>query len=173
VKLVKRNDPLFPIVFAPAEPVTDYITQARPYLLGMYALLERLGGISLAAQQVGIARRFFIWRDHQHGTKFFSVVVNPVVRFRTSTEGPVREADLCDPGRIVTVDRPFGIKVDYTDGAGNFHAQKFYTGLHAQVFLHEIERQGGISPFRDVVAAEKLPDPLPAAEIVTPKSKSL
>lgn len=158
MRLIKRGDPLFPVVFDEAEPVDDYKTQVRPHILGMYAILERLGGISLGAQQVGIARRFFIWRDHQNGTKFFSIVVNPRIVFRTSASGPVKEADLCDPGRVCVVERAFGIKVDYTDGAGNEIEQRFFTGLHAQVFIHEIERQNGVSIFRAVLESDKPPE---------------
>ncbi len=170
MKLVKRGDWNFPIVFARANVVDDIAKQVRPYLVAMYRRLEQLGGISLAAQQVGILYSFFIWHDYQHGTKFFSVVVNPRIDFSTTARADVREADLCDPGRVVTISRPLGIKVTYQNAVGDETKERFFTDLHAQVFLHEVERQNGVSPFAKVVR-EDPPCTTPVKESIS-KSRS-
>jgi len=149
MKLVKRGDWNFPVVFGRAKDVVDIRLEVRPHLLAMYRRLEQLGGISLAAQQVGIPLRFFVWRDYQNGTKFFSVVINPRVDYSTSERIKVREADLCDPSRVLEVSRPIAIKVTYLNAAGDETRELPLSGLHAQVFLHEVERQYGLSRFAD------------------------
>lgn len=135
--------------WAPAEPVTDIRTQVRPHLLPMYRLLDKLGGISLAAQQVGLQLCFFIWNDHRGGMRFTQTIINPRVVYSTPDVIQENESDMSAPGVTLSLARPMGIKASWTDAAGEEISERFLTGMAARVFLHEVERMGGHSVFKN------------------------
>lgn len=132
----------------PAEPVTDIRKQVRPHLLPMYRLLDKLGGISLAAQQVGLQLCFFVWHDHRAGMSFTQTIINPRVIYSTPDVIQENESDMSAPGVTLSIARPMGIKASWTDAAGEEIHERFLTGMAARVFLHEVERMGGRSVFK-------------------------
>ena len=93
----------------------------------MLSLLEEIGGLGLAAPQVGIDARLFVteWRE---------VFINPrVVRIA----GPIRVTEGCLslPGVTATIDR--WAKIRLADG-------RIYEGQQAVVILHEIDHLDGV-----------------------------
>jgi peptide deformylase len=147
VNIILKNHPDFPVVFGKADQVDDIETQVKPYLRRMYEILNRRKGISLGAQQVGINRAFFVYGGRACGMGFFITVINPTVASMSPTKFTVEEADLSDPARKLKLERPNFMTVDYDDIMGQ-HQNAILDGILVQVFLHEIERQSGRSPFR-------------------------
>ncbi len=147
MNIILKNHPDFGVVFGKADPVDDVETQVKPHLRRMYEILNRRKGISLGAQQVGINRAFFVYGGRACGMNFFVTVINPSVYGSSPTNFTVEEADLSDPARKLKLERPHFINVAFDDLLGNRQKQ-LVDGILVQVFLHEIERQSGQSPFR-------------------------
>lgn len=143
-----KND----VLWAPAQEVTDVSTQVVPYFSEMRLLMNRLGGFGLSATQVGIPYRFFIYGGRRsfgfNGVIPFSVVINPVIEWKSAREREKAEGCLSFPGRAAMVSRAEDIEVSAHgfDWVGNTYAwkSKRLGGVLARVFQHEIDHLNGI-----------------------------
>ena len=89
IRLVKPTED---VLWAVAEPVTDLVTEVAPYWRRMGGIVNDKRALGLAAPQVGVSRRFFVWN-----TPFTSVVVNPAILARPGL--PESRARLRHQGR--------------------------------------------------------------------------
>lgn len=131
MNLVKSNSP---ILSQKSEEVNDPIETAKRYYKVASNLMRRRGGIGLAANQVGIAERWFVW---QHG-----MVINPKIVSYSEETVNSREGCLSFPGQVGTVQRSKTIEVKYTDEVGVERIKKL-SALSAIVFQHEYDHLEG------------------------------
>lgn len=121
------------------EPVTEFGEQLHKTLDEMKTIMEANQGMGLAANQVGITKRFFIMKDLKGKVHEF---INPKI---VSSDGiqALEEGCLSLPGQFTTVSRPAQITVEAQDRNG----ETFKIGaiaLEAVCISHEIDHLDGI-----------------------------
>ena len=108
---------------------------------GMTAALHEAGGLAVAAPQVGVLKRLFVYEmpDDDEGPK---VIVNPVIS-ESRGEWVYDEGCLSVPGLSWEITRPKEVHLTGYDLDGNevsFEADE----LQARMFQHELDHLDGI-----------------------------
>ncbi len=133
--ILKMGDPLLRKI---SKPVESFDFKLHQLLDDMEDTLHSVGGLGLAAPQVGILRRVCIV---EYDEKLYELV-NPVL-IKSSGKCVDNEGCLSVPGFRGLVERPESIKVEYFDRNGKKHHQ-CAEGYFARVFLHEMDHLDGI-----------------------------
>ncbi len=69
-----------PVLHRPAEPVTEFDAALRALVDDMYETCEAAPGVGLAAPQVGIGKRLFVWMyEDQDDAPARGVAINPTL----------------------------------------------------------------------------------------------
>jgi peptide deformylase len=127
-----------PVLKRAAEPVTDVDGAFTKLVDAMYDTMYEAPGVGLAAPQVGVQRRFFVYDvgDGPH------VLLNPEIVEATG-EWTYEEGCLSLPGLAFEIVRPRLITVRAEDLDGN---EVVVQGdeLLGRVFLHEIDHLDGV-----------------------------
>lgn len=144
------NDPALREVCEPVKPEElDYIKSLIPE---MTKILDQEDGAALAANQVGIIKRFFLMKDG-------SLIINPEI----VEQGPSQSFDegcLSIPGTYATTQRSLQLKVKYRDSNFN-EVEKEYQGIDAVAIQHEIDHLDGklyidnLPPMRKLLVLNK------------------
>ncbi len=141
-----------PVLRQPAEPIERVDDELRQTLDDMLETMYDAPGVGLAANQIGIARRFVVVdagndRDEAEGESEEAgrnplFLINPeIVSFGDQTR-VYEEGCLSLPDIRVEVERPTEIKVRYIDRDG--HPQELDAGgLLATVIQHEVDHLDG------------------------------
>lgn len=115
---------------------------------GLLAEIDRMGllmddavGVGLAANQVGLLRRFFVYRVDEDGP--VEALVNPVIAWSSEQQETFEEGCLSLPGVVVEVTRPAGIRVTALDRFGK-PVEIEADGLEARVIQHELDHLDGV-----------------------------
>ena len=115
---------------------------------GLRAEIERMGllmddavGVGLAANQVGLLRRFFVYRVSDEGP--LQALVNPVIDWSSDEEETFEEGCLSLPQVVVEVTRPAQIRVSAQDRFGE-PLKLEVDGLEARVIQHELDHLDGV-----------------------------
>jgi peptide deformylase len=95
-------------------------------------------GVGLAANQVGLPYRVLVMGAENVGFACFNPEILSVEREET-----VQESCLSFQGLFLKVKRPYRIEVKYTDMAG-VTQQRFFEGLTARIFQHELDHLNGV-----------------------------
>ncbi len=133
--ILKMGDPLLRKV---CKPVDTFDVKLWRLIDDMTDTLHAVGGLGLAAPQVGMLKRVCIVEyDDQHFE-----LVNPVL-VHSSGKCVDNEGCLSVPGFRGLVERPESIDVEYFDRFGKKHHQHA-EGYFARVFLHEMDHLDGI-----------------------------
>ena len=127
-----------PVLKRPAAEVTDIDGALAKLVDAMYETMYEAPGVGLAAPQVGVQQRFFVY-DVGDGP---AVLFNPEVVGATG-EWVYEEGCLSLPGLSFEIARPKVITVKATDLDGN---EIVIEGdeLLGRVFLHEIDHLDGV-----------------------------
>jgi len=127
-----------PVLKRPAAPVTDVDGDFVRLVESMYETMYDAPGVGLAAPQVGVQRRFFVY-DVGEGP---SVLLNPEV-VATADEWSYEEGCLSLPGLSFEIVRPRLVTVHAVDLDGE---EVVIEGdeLLGRVFLHEIDHLDGV-----------------------------
>lgn len=133
--ILKMGDPLLRKI---SKPVELYDAKLHQLLDDMQETLHAVGGLGLAAPQVGILKRVCIV---EYDGKLYELV-NPVL-VKSSGKCVDNEGCLSVPGFRGLVERPETIDVEYTDRNGKKRKQHA-EGYFARVFLHEMDHLDGI-----------------------------
>lgn len=112
-------------------------------MLDMAFTMYLLGGVGLAANQVGLSMRAFVC-DWSTDRKHPVFVVDPQVSFTSENRTIEREACLSIPGVRVGVERPTQIRANFTDPSGAAVGIDL-AGWAARIFLHELDHLNGVS----------------------------
>lgn len=138
LSLIKSNNN---ILYSVAKPVTNIELEVAPYIIEMWELLKNKNGLGLAAPQVGLSLRFFIYKD-----KFNEIAINPIILKHGKDEEEDFEGCLSFPGQTIKVKRYKIIDVEYTN-LGGYKVRKTLKGLSARIFQHELNHLNGICLF--------------------------
>jgi peptide deformylase len=127
-----------PVLQRPAAPVTDVDGGLASLVDAMYETMYDAPGSGLAAPQVGVQRRFFVY-DVGDGP---NVLLNPEI-IEATGEWTFEEGCLSIPGLAFEIVRPKVVTVRAIDLAGN---EVVIEGdeLLGRVFLHEIDHLDGV-----------------------------
>ena len=124
-----------------ALPVTDVDDILRAQVARMRRSLEDAAGAGLAATQVGLLRRLFVFRtdpDHE-----VDVLVNPRVVERSAQRATFHEGCLSFDAIVVAVERSTAVRVVGEDLEGRAR-ELDVEGFAASLLQHEIDHLDGI-----------------------------
>jgi peptide deformylase len=127
-----------PVLRQPAKEVNEFDGTLRKLADDMLATMYDAPGVGLAAPQVGIQKRMFVY-DVGEGP---GVVVNPVIRER-SGEWTYDEGCLSVPGLYWPIERAMRVRLTGQDVDGRpieFEAEE----LLARMFQHEVDHLDGL-----------------------------
>ena len=117
---------------------------------------HHLGGVGIAAPQIGINKRVILIEYYQRditrcanvGDCPLRVIINPEIEFLTDEHAVFNEGCLSLPGLRGEVSRPIGIAYKYYDQFGVLHSGEDF-GFFARVMQHECDHlDGTLYPFR-------------------------
>jgi peptide deformylase len=100
-------------------------------------------GVGLAATQVGVLRRVFVFRQDREGESEPRAVVNPRIVERSDELETDDEGCLSLQGVLVPVERNARVTVEGTDEAGN-DIRVDLADLAARVAQHELDHLEGV-----------------------------
>jgi len=143
VNLVPSTDPILHVW---ANPVTDIPGQVLPHLAEMREILEaHPEAAGLAAPQVGLSLRFFLFRERA-GLPFVLAVNPDFVAGPAGGRVSKPEGCLTYPGRTAYAVRWNEINAGWTSKRGH-RTGVILTGLRARVFQHELDHLDGKTIF--------------------------
>jgi peptide deformylase len=129
-----------PVLKRPTAPVTDIDGSLVTVVETMYDTMYDAPGVGLAAPQVGVQKRFFVYDVNDETGPH--VIFNPEV-VETEGEWAYEEGCLSLPGLAFEIVRPKLVTVRGLDRDGN---ELIIQGdeLLGRVFLHEIDHLDGV-----------------------------
>lgn len=126
-----------PVLRTPTALVTDIDAALHRLIDDMVETMYDAPGVGLAANQVGVQKRLFVW-DIGDGP---GVAINPVVSGHAG-EWSYDEGCLSVPGLWWPIVRPERVHLKALDGDGNEY-EVDADGMLARVFLHETDHLDG------------------------------
>jgi peptide deformylase len=149
LKIVRMGHP---VLLRKADPVEDPTApEIKRLVQDMYETMEDAPGAGLAAPQVGVSLRLFVFRvvpdratgDALDTTIGNAVVINPTVEFIGDDTRLRWEGCLSIPGLRAAVPRAWKIRYTGVD-IDNTPIAREVTGFHAGVVQHEYDHLDGI-----------------------------
>ena len=129
-----------PVLLRRADPVADPTApEIRRLIADMAETMQDASGIGLAAPQVHVPLRIFVWRD----TTGVAVLVNPVLEAVGEETDSAWEGCLSIPGLRGCVTRPRRIRFRGLDAEGN-PVEGEADGMTARVMQHETDHLDGV-----------------------------
>jgi len=129
-----------PVLRHPATDVTEIDGALRQLVDGMIDTMYDAAGLAVAAPQVGVEKRLFVY--HLPDDETPRTLVNPTITLVDGDEWTYDEGCLSVPGLYFTIQRPRNVVVTGRDLDGNeLHIEA--TDLQARMFQHEIEHLDG------------------------------
>jgi peptide deformylase len=129
-----------PVLKRPAAEVTDIDGALVKLVDAMYDTMYDAAGVGLAAPQVGVQKRFFVYDINDETGPH--VLFNPTV-VETSGEWEYEEGCLSLPGLAFEIVRPKLVTVHGLDADGN-EIVILGDELMGRMFLHEIDHLDGV-----------------------------
>ncbi len=138
-----------PVLHTKALEVTEFNDELRTLVQDMYETMDEAPGVGLAAPQIGVNKRIFVYDwDAEDGSAQRGVVINPKLEIsEVSTEEPDWEAEsegcLSVPGErfpLKRADKAVLTGVDLDQNPVHIEA----TGWFARIFQHEFDHLEGI-----------------------------
>lgn len=153
MKLLMMNDPI--LRKATSLVIQDELEAIKLLVPQMTEIMNAEEGIGLAANQVGISKRFFIMKDGE-GVK---LLLNPEI-IELGSLTPFTEGCLSIPGTSAETQRAQYVKLKYKDE--NFSdVEAEYSGLSAVIVQHEVDHLDGklyvdqLQPMRRMLTVNK------------------
>ena len=138
-----------PVLSTPTRPVTDFDDELRTLVADMYETMAAANGVGLAANQIGVDRRVFVYDcPDDEGNRHKGVVVNPTLETSARPEGmPDPDDDfegcLSVPGETYPTGRADWAKVTGFDDNGE-PVEVEGTGFFARCLQHETDHLKGV-----------------------------
>ncbi len=123
-----------------ANPIEDFDDDVRRLGERMVALMHDAQGVGLAATQVGILRRLFVFQPDQDGPR---TIVNPRIVERDDASETDDEGCLSLQGVRVPVERSIRVTIEGQDVEGG-EVRWELAGLGARVAQHELDHLDGV-----------------------------
>jgi peptide deformylase len=130
-----------PVLRMQARPVESFGDDLRRLAERITLLMVDANGVGLAATQVGVLRRLFVFRarDEEEAT----AVVNPELVECSEELESDEEGCLSLQGVLVPVERPVSVTVEAVDLAGK-EVRLRLEGYEARVAQHELDHLNGV-----------------------------
>jgi len=142
------------VLHRPCAPVTEFDMELADLVDDMFASMRAADGVGLAANQIGMSLRVFVY-DCPGATGQYQAghVVNPVLRIPAALAPPTTEAEGCLslPGQHALLSRPALATVTGLDARGK-PVTVTGTGFLARCLQHEVDHLDGI------MYVDRLPD---------------
>jgi peptide deformylase len=129
-----------PALRLPAREVADYDEELLRLVERMKGLMADANGVGLAATQVGILRRVFVFQPEEDVTM---AVVNPTVTPDGAERAVDEEGCLSIQGVLVPVERSVRVRLEGRDEHGG-EVRVELEGLAARVAQHELDHLDGV-----------------------------
>jgi peptide deformylase len=130
-----------PVLRMPARDVESFDEDLARLVERMRRLMEDANGVGLAATQVGVIRRVFIFQPDADAEPV--AVVNPVIVESDGERETDDEGCLSLQGVQVPVERPTSVRLEGFDPEGNAVSYDL-TELGARVAQHELDHLDGV-----------------------------
>ncbi|MDQ1718601.1 MAG: peptide deformylase [Pseudonocardiales bacterium] len=132
-----------PVLHSPSETVTDFSDDLKHLIDDMFATMYLAEGVGLAAPQVGVGLRVFVYDCYDdEGIYYKGHIVNPVITATSTETDDGDEGCLSVPGPFATVARPHTVTVTGVDATGT-SIEVTGSGFFARCLLHETEHLQG------------------------------
>lgn len=142
-----------PVLKSETRDVTEFGDDLRRLTALMFEVMEREEGIGLAANQIGIAKKVFVWHNPETEERF--VLVNARIVQRSDETVTESEGCLSVPGHSMQVPRHERVVVEGQTVDGQPVTIEA-TGLLARIFQHEIDHLEGHIILDRAVPEERL-----------------
>lgn len=153
MKLRLMNDPVLRKATSPV--VQDDLETIKSLVPQMVEIMNAEEGVGLAANQVGVSKRFFIMKDGEE----VRILLNPEI-IELGPLTPFTEGCLSIPGTSAETQRAQHVKLKYKDE--NFNdIETEYNGLTAVAIQHEVDHLDGklyidhLQPMRRMMTVNK------------------
>jgi peptide deformylase len=130
-----------PVLKSKASEVTRFGPELEREAERMIALMRDAMGVGLAATQLGVMQRLFVFAAGPDATP--TAVANPVIEWLSDEAAMAEEGCLSLPGIAVDVERPLYARVRGQDTKGD-PLRLESAGLEARVLQHEIDHLDGV-----------------------------
>jgi peptide deformylase len=128
-----------PVLRMAAKPVEEFDDELRRLVSRMKDLMQEANGVGLAATQVGVLRRLFVFSPDDERVL---AVVNPTIPTRGDESETDDEGCLSIQGVTVPVERPTAIRLEGRDENGDEVAYEL-EGMAARIAQHESDHLDG------------------------------
>jgi peptide deformylase len=159
LKIRTFGDPVLRERARDVEHITDV---HRKLIKDMFDTMREAPGVGLAAPQVGVLDRIFVWEFEDES----GVFINPEILERSGKAEDGEEGCLSLPGIVGPVDRSYEVVVealDESDEPIRFEASDWV----ARIFQHEIDHLNGI------LFIDHLPEELKKEALATLRDQAL
>ena len=130
-----------PVLRMQARPVDEYDGELRQLIERMRGLMVDANGVGLAATQIGILRRVFVFARGEDDEVV--AVVNPQIVHRTSETETDDEGCLSLQGVVAPVERAVGVRLEALDEHGRA-VDYDLEGFPARTVQHELDHLDGV-----------------------------
>lgn len=142
--LVSKNDPALREKAIEVLPQEIDSKEIKKVILNLRSEMKRVGGVAIAAPQLGSLLRLIVVQDRNvFGSEKDVVLINPRLDFLTDQTEWGIEGCLSIPGVCGYVKRFTSVKVKYLDEQGQ-HQEREVKGYVARVLQHEVDHLDGI-----------------------------
>jgi len=129
-----------PVLRMEAKPVEEFDEELRRLVERMRALMVEANGVGLAATQVGVLRRLFVFVSGEDGD--VSAIVNPEIVRRSDQTETDDEGCLSLQGVAIPVERAVSVRLEGLDERGEQVAFEL-EGFPARTVQHELDHLDG------------------------------
>ena len=148
-----------PVLHHVAKPVQEITAEIRTLVQDMFETMDKAPGVGLAAPQVGVGLRIFVFDYEVEDVRFRDVAINPTLEIEPYDESePDEELEvegcLSIPGERFPIKRSPSAVLKATD-INSEHYEIRAEGWLARIFQHEFDHLNGtlyadrlISPYR-------------------------
>jgi len=130
-----------PVLREHARPVAEVDDVVRDQIREMRRLLGDAMEAGLAATQIGVLNRVFVYRGDVDAP--IRALVNPELEWASEDQETLDEGCLSIPGITVDVERPVHVRVRALDEEGEMRMVEA-SGLEARVIQHEMDHLNGV-----------------------------
>ena len=137
-----------PVLHTPAAPVAEITTEIRTLVADMYETMDAAPGVGLAAPQIGVGLRIFVYTyEDEDGAPWRGVVINPELWMTPPVPGDPDEDEevegcLSVPGERFALRRSENVIVTGTDLEGA-PVRIEVDGWRARIMQHEFDHLNG------------------------------
>ncbi|MCD2497574.1 peptide deformylase [Microbacterium nymphoidis] len=138
-----------PVLHAPASPVGEITDDVRTLVADMYETMDLAPGVGLAAPQVGVALRIYVYSyEDDEGQPWRGEVINPelwMMPLEPGAPDPDDESEGClsVPGERFPLRRSERVRVTGTDLNGD-PVTIDVSGWRARIMQHEFDHLDGV-----------------------------